>query len=316
MESVYLLIGKDRFLVKNHIKSLLSHEDIKNFDHLFYDAEETGVQDVLQELRTVSLFDEGKVVILEHLESFDKASQNDLDSFIKYLKKPVEQAVFIMTIKDLSSVQNLQDVLEKYAFIEYIPSLEDADFLNLIETMFKNDGFSLEEGVIEHLLNLTGKQDLFLIEQEIEKLKTYKFDEKMISKKDVEALVSKSFDDNIYDLSEALIHKEVNRMLDVFYDLVSKNIDVLTVLNHLVYKMQEIKYTQLLIKQGMGRDEIMSYFNISSSGRVYYMMKNAKLIAGDRIESFIKKIAQLDYEIKSGKIDKKIGVELLLLGGI
>ena len=43
-------------------------------------------------------------------------------------------------------------------------------------------------------------------------------------------------------------------------------------------------------------------------------MKNANDISYKILEDYIKKLAQLDHQIKSGKIDKKIGLELFLLG--
>ena len=84
-------------------------------------------------------------------------------------------------------------------------------------------------------------------------------------------------------------------------------------MNNIVGKIRELMHTKLLIERGYGQEEIQNHFNIKS-GRAYYLMKNANDISYKILEDYIKKLAQLDHQIKSGKIDKKIGLELFLLG--
>ncbi len=43
-------------------------------------------------------------------------------------------------------------------------------------------------------------------------------------------------------------------------------------------------------------------------------MKNAQKADFNILETHLKKLSKLDYDIKSGKIDKKLGLELYLLG--
>ena len=44
------------------------------------------------------------------------------------------------------------------------------------------------------------------------------------------------------------------------------------------------------------------------------MMAAAKKISDSTIMSLLERISNLDYEIKSGKIDKKLGLQLFILG--
>ena len=75
----------------------------------------------------------------------------------------------------------------------------------------------------------------------------------------------------------------------------------------------EILHTKLLLKQGKDKADIANYFN-ATSGRTYYMMKNAKSVRMDIVESQLEKLEDIDYKIKTGQIDKKIGLELFILG--
>jgi DNA polymerase-3 subunit delta len=72
-------------------------------------------------------------------------------------------------------------------------------------------------------------------------------------------------------------------------------------------------HTKLLIEKGYRQDQIAEHFHIKS-GRAYYLVKNAQAVNFQILENHLKKLSKLDYEIKSGKIDKKLGLELYLLG--
>ena len=47
--------------------------------------------------------------------------------------------------------------------------------------------------------------------------------------------------------------------------------------------------------------------------RAYYLVKNAKAFDSEIAEDVVKKLATLDYKIKSGQIDAKAGFEIFLL---
>jgi hypothetical protein len=62
-----------------------------------------------------------------------------------------------------------------------------------------------------------------------------------------------------------------------------------------------------------GKEEIATYFKVKP-GRAYYMMEAARKIKEENLKSLIKRVSDLDYNIKSGKIDKKLGLQLFILG--
>ena len=72
-------------------------------------------------------------------------------------------------------------------------------------------------------------------------------------------------------------------------------------------------YTKVLMKQGLSKDQIASYFKVKP-GRAYYMMEAAKKMNNVILKDLINRITELDYKIKSGMIDKRLGFQLFILG--
>ena len=85
-------------------------------------------------------------------------------------------------------------------------------------------------------------------------------------------------------------------------------------LMNLIYRSLKDSYTcLLLLNKGMNQSQIANVLGVSP-GRAYYIMKDAKSFDIDILESKIIELCDLDYNIKTGKIDKVSGLELFLFG--
>ena len=77
-------------------------------------------------------------------------------------------------------------------------------------------------------------------------------------------------------------------------------------------KFKELISTYKLLKFGYSQSDIAKFYNVST-GKAYYIVQEAKSFRLEDLEYYIEKLATLDYQIKSGKLDKSIALELLLL---
>jgi DNA polymerase III subunit delta len=136
---------------------------------------------------------------------------------------------------------------------------------------------------------------------------------KKYMKKQLRLLVSRNLEENIFELTNALLSKNQTKTIEIFYDLIARNEDPLRILNNIVGKVRELMHAKLLLDKGYRQDQIAEHFHIKS-GRAYYLVKNAQSVNFQILENHLKKLSKLDYDIKSGKIDKKLGLELYLLG--
>lgn len=76
----------------------------------------------------------------------------------------------------------------------------------------------------------------------------------------------------------------------------------------------EIEDIKRYLKIGLDQRQISEKMNISN-GKAYYLIKESKLLEVKDIEKTIDAINILDFKIKSGQIDKTLGVYLFLIGG-
>lgn len=312
-EPIYIFKGKNSYLIKQASEKYINSLNVDPFNILKYDLEENNGDSVLEELQTVSFFSELKIVVLNSIENFDSLTEGEQKTWIKYFKNPNPDVCLVINFDESKSVSSvLKDLLMSYGFIEEIKDLSKEEYPSFIVKLLEESSYFMSLKAIDMLLERTNFE-FNLIEQELNKLKIYKIEEKDINEQDVLALVPRNLEDNIFELTNAMIEKQQARTIEIYEDLVAQNEDPLRILNFIASKMRELFHARLLIQKGYGRDEIANHFGYSS-GRTYYLMKNASNQSLSQLEAHLKRLSKLDYEIKSGQKDKKLGLELYLLG--
>lgn len=312
-DAIYVYQSANEYLLNQAVDEQIKKLEVDPFNLIRYDLLETPSAIVLEDLQTIAFFSDLKVIVVSHMESLLQDSNDILQLWAAYMKKPNPDVVLIILLTDMidrSSI--LGDAIDKYAYIETIkqPSMES--YPQFVKTMFEEAGYDITDAAVEALLSRTN-YDLTLLTQEAEKLKIYTIDEKKINEFNVMQLVSRNLEEHIYELTNALLAKQQAKTIDIYHDLLTNNEDPLRILNVIVNKMRELMHVRILLNQGLRQDDIANYFHVSR-GRAYYMVKAAKHVQIKNIETQLNKLGELDFNIKSGNIEKKLGVELYLLG--
>jgi len=312
-ESVYLLQCANPYLLNLKVDEKIKESNADPFNVIRYDLLENEVDDIIEDLQTISFFSELKVIVVSNILEIKAMSDSIINAWISYLEKPNPEVVLILPVLEMISDASLfEQALHKYAFIEKIKDYDKKEYPLFIKKMFSDKGYSIFDDAVEALLERTNL-DFNLIQQESEKLMLFSYDTKEIDEKTVIALVSRNLEENIFELTNALLAKNDTKTIEIYYDLVARNEDPIRILNNITSKIRELIHTKMLIEKGYRQDQIAEHFNIKS-GRIYYLIKNAQSISMNILEGHHQKLTKLDYDIKSGKIDKKLGLELYLLG--
>ncbi|WP_162164011.1 DNA polymerase III subunit delta [Acholeplasma hippikon] len=314
MERIYLLVGDSDYLVNGKIKYYQKESNIDEFNIITYDAEELELSDLVQELFTVSFFSQSKMVIVNHAEHLNKYAKEDLKDLIKYIENPSEDIVLVFAAKAMDETHAIYDALSKHAYIDQIKSFDSTQLPKYIEEQFLMDGYTIDKDAILELAIRT-QNELYHLHQEIEKLKLFTIEEKRISRLEIEQLVSRSLEDNIFTFSTAFLKGDTRQYVAIYDDLMSSKMPPSTIFNHLFQTVNLIYQAYFFMKQGKSQEQIAQSLGIST-GRAYYVIKEAKEQNMKRIEKTIKDLAKLDVLIKSGRQDEKLGFELLLLGNL
>lgn len=314
MESlVYLYYGASEYILRKEISKLLQTLKVDEFNVVKYDLLETDFIDLIEELQTISFFSGQRVVLVSGILELYKLDEYNQERFITYLEKPNPETILIMYSSQINEGDEpITKALNLYTKMVRLQELDKKELPNIIKKSFQEDDYQIHEQAISELIERTNS-DYQAIEQEITKLKLYAYDQKVITVQAIRLLVSKNLDDNIFELSSAIIDRDRTKAIQIYYDLLVSNVSPVTIVGYLSTRVRELIHTSLLIARNYSQDMIAKHFQISD-GRAYYMVRNAKAVGVEKLEKYLEQLADLDFDIKSGNIDPRLGVELFLFG--
>ena len=186
-----------------------------------------------------------------------------------------------------------------------------AEFATWFQKQLVSSGIKVDSEARQLLLTyLDG--NLLAARQELDKLKMYKYDDKVIDEADIIEIVPRDLEDKAYNLSSAIISKRKKEALLLMNDLKLHGESPQTLVQSVLNKLQEMYQTKVLMTGGASQDDIADYYGYKK-GRVHYMMQDASKASLQKIKEEMKKLIRIDYEQKRGIRDIEEALELYIL---
>jgi DNA polymerase-3 subunit delta len=317
--NLYLLAGNDSYLMKKRSESIMADHGVDSVDVEFFDMDETAVEDAVNAAMTIPFLSERKGVVLKNCQFLapikpGKEPEHLLPYLIRYLRNPNPTTIFILQAPydKMDTRKALYKIcLETCHFEECLPAKKE-DMYPLIRKVLKNAGKTMDANALEEFVNRTN-DNTFLALNELDKLLQYVDETEVINLATVQKVTTRNLEDNVFELVNSILAKDMRSVTNIYQDLMRNNIDSGSILSLITGKFQEILYTKSLIRTNKSFEDIMRYFN-ATKGRTYYIVKNAREITDELLNRYLTELEKVDFRIKSGALDKKIGVELFVMG--
>lgn len=294
---VYLIVADDNIISKE-INSIIATSKVDSNSVFFYDLSEDSFNKALDTLDTISMFSTMKVVVCKNINKLDEE-----DKLLKYLDNPTDDILILTSSVKLNEKKEVfKKVLDVSKIID--PSINVIDY---IKNSFED--YKIDFRTIILLQEYTDG-DIVRLDNEIEKLKLFKMDDKYITKEDVDNVVTKNISSNIFDLIDALDKSNKTKVFQIYEDLIKLGEDEIKIINllannyRLIYQVKVLgyNYNQKEIKEILKQKP----YTINKAIERSYFYTEMRLL------DILKKLSNLDINIKSGKKEKEIELPIFL----
>jgi DNA polymerase-3 subunit delta len=309
----YAFISQNNTHIQMRIQSLLKTLLKETTEVLKYDCSETNFAHIYEEMITPSLFYDEKIIVLSNADTIFDDKENHTQ-WIKVIQRDNNDIFLVLQMSEIPRDPQIKKVFELYIDVQDITPLSSVNLQNYIQSDLLKDGFKMDFATQQILIERLKNQEESLYEY-LKLLKTYKYQEKYINKDDVVKIVSRPIEDNIFDIVKSYLDGDKVKTIQLFEDLLIKQEDPLSILSMIGRKLNDLEDVKRCLHAGLNQRQISERMHISN-GKAYYLIREAKSIQKKDIEYTIDKINVLDYKIKSGRMDKTVGVYLFLTGGI
>lgn len=311
---MYLYYGLEQFLIDKEIEILKKQNNIEDIDVIKYDLENTKIENVLEDALSISLFGNKKLIIVENAYIFTgtinkKLIEQNIDILKEYINNGSFNNIIVFTIikEKIDERKNIVKLIKEKGVVK------DFNISNNINKyvldMFKD--YKISNNNVNLLINRVGN-NLEILNQEIEKIKTYKDSDLNISEDDIKNLTSKNIDTDFFNLIENIVIKNKEKALESYFEIIKYGEEPIKIIVVLANKFRLIYQALNLYKKGYSSKDISTIL-----GSNYYAIKkcleNSRNYDNKTLLNCILKLANLDIDIKSGKIDKNLGLELFIM---
>ena len=286
MDNIYLIYGDEEFLIDKEIKNIINKFNSSMENVVRYNLDESNVKEAIEDACTISMFETNKIVICEKCNFLTgenkKEVNHDIDSLIKYINNPFSDSVLIFVVRNpkLDERKKVVKELKKCSKVIECKTIENYNLNNYISNYFKTNNYEISQS------------DVKLI---IDKVKDVVID---------------NIEDNIFSLTNAIMDKDIKRVINIYNDLLLMGEEPIKLIVMIANQFRLILQVKLMVKNGYKERDMAS--EIGEHPYRVKLASNARFTIKELI-TYIKKLQKLDYDIKSGNIDKNFGLEFFLL---
>lgn len=301
MNNLYLIESNNHKAITLEIEKLAKKNNFNLDEILRYDLSETNISAVINDLDTYGFFGERKVIYANDaffLTTSKGEIEHNIDSFIKYINNPSPDNILIISCSKLDGKKNIcKLVKEKFNCITI--NNDPKDFIKK-----KTKDYKITYDTINYLIYSVG-EDLDRINNELDKLMLYKTDTKEITRNDIDLIVVKKVDDNIFDLIDAIIKKNKKKSLNIYNEMVNYGEEVFKILISLSNQIRLIYQVKVL--RNYHDNDIADILNLKNPRQVYAIRQKISSYTKEELLDYLYKLSLMDEDLKMGKsIDKII----------
>lgn len=313
MNNIYVIYGENSFKINEEINNIIKTNNIENI--VKYDMQYTTIEEIIIEVNMISLFNEKKIVICENalFLTSSKEEKKDFEPLLNYMKQSNKENIIVFTIDNpkLDERKKIVKELKNKSQLIECKKLTFEDGFKYIKTKFFEENYSISDDLIKYILYRTNNNS-YNIYNEINKLMLYKIEDKTINKEDIDELVYKQIDEDIFKLIDYLISNDKNKVFEIYNELILKNEEPIKIIVMLANQFRLIYQIKQLIKNNLKENEMALKLSVHPY-RIKLAKEKSYKFSETQLKNYLNDLADLDLQIKTNRIDKYLALELFML---
>ncbi|WP_246005636.1 DNA polymerase III subunit delta [Companilactobacillus insicii] len=319
IDNVYFVTGDEQVFIKDiqsTFKNLLLPEE-RDMNFSTFDLEDVSIDDMINEAISAPFFGERRLVFVDRpyfltSERVKTSFDQNVDLLTRYIQNPTPSTILVIfaTYPKLDSRKKIVKQLKKIATTIDASQMDSHLLVKTIRELLQSDNYNIDNDALELLINKTQGNYSQIINQ-MDKLKLYALQSKKIDIKAVEELVPQSLDDNVFELMNQILSKNVYQAEELYHQFLLQKIDPILLVAIIMSQLRTLIQTRVLSSRGLTEATIAKNLKIHPY-RVKMTLKQSKNMNISQLTEMFHSIVDLDYQIKSGQGDKELLFDLFV----
>lgn len=319
---VYLLYGEEAFLkahYQNKLAEYFKPEAMEELNVFLFSGKSYDLSAVDEAIESLPVFADRKLLVFTDSQIFKPDGRNGATAeyrnyWEKRLKDVPEYVYIIFSENEIDKRSALYKYVNKNQAAVEFTYLSENEMIQWTVGLFRTLGKTISPFDAKYLVEITDS-GMLAVKREAEKLAAYVKDGLSVGRKEIDAMVTPSVENKVFDMIDALIEKDIHLALIKMNDLFTLKEDANRILGAMMYHVDKLVNTKLLLGQGFGKSEIMSKLKLAPFQAGKYMRECEKYQL-EELTALLKRCTKTDAYLKSNSMDNYTLLELLLFESV
>lgn len=295
---VYLLLGpeigeKHEFLRELSEKTVAKGGEVERF--YAFDAD---VNDVIQRLRTGSLFGDHRLVILQAAEQIK--SQADTGALLDYLANPSTDATLVLESDEVKINRKLQQAVGQDG-IRIFWEMFDNQKPGWVLSYLRRHGRTIEPEAVEYMLEIVTNNTEEL-RRVCDAICLVTDADQTVTTDDIEAHIYHSKEESVFTLFDAIGSRNLEMSLEILHAIVlSDTANTVQLLGGILWQTRRLLSFRRLIDQRFRATEAASSLGIRGKRAQKSIQDAAERYTAADLEQVIRRIALCEEQLRSAR---------------
>ncbi|WP_028235396.1 DNA polymerase III subunit delta [Pseudobutyrivibrio sp. MD2005] len=308
-QNLYLLYGEEEYLklqYKNKlIKALVNEGDNMNFSK--FDNDNIDTPQIIELAETMPFFAEHRVILLENT-GFGKKMPGDFGDYLSHIS---EATIFIFVEASADKRGKLYKSAKACDRAIEINMPNESVLKKWVGAKANAAGKQMKENAWSQFLIMT-HDSMDNMSRELDKLISYVGDRNQITVEDVNAVCVARVETKIFDMLNAISAKDMAKTMDLYQDMLSAKEPPMRILSMIIRQFRQMKVIKELLSFGNNASTIASKMGMPDFA-VRRVMQLSNNFSDKEISALLKDSADFEEQFKTGKLDEKLAVELIIM---
>ena len=316
IKNLVFLYGNEIYLVDWAIDALISryiNPNTKDFDFVSISGNQATYENVKAASETLPFGSERKIVLVENANLFglEEKEQKDFTDLFGNLS---EDLLLVFVSDSIDSRKKIyKQIIEIGQFYDF-KALDQLNFKKFLEKRIKASGKTLKPSVLSEIILKTGYLDknssytLYDIENDLKKIIDHSGDTEILMI-DINQMITGNIEKDVFALVDSILRGKNGYALKLLNNLFYLGENEYRLLSLICSQIEKLLMIKELLEVEENQKEIVKITGISEYG-VKKNVEIAKRYSISQIRQLLLKAYNIDRDIKSGSMDKKLALEL------
>lgn len=224
--------------------------------------------------------------------------KEDQEAILKaYFARPSPTSIILFIADELNGVRKMGKLLRSQpAAVEFV-SLDDGELSRMAVNKFRENGSTIEQNAVRHLVALVGN-NIRRLTNEVNKLSAAAMPHGVVDIALIDSLVPHTRELTNFELTDQIIRRNKAGALKVLHKILDDGAEPVMLLGLISYNFRRLMMVSSMMSNGTDRREVARVMNLRYNDQEDFL-RSARQLGTAKLGHFLNRIAEADVALKT-----------------